>query len=188
MVRWRPSYGSVHPLLGGDPYEARDGCRVRPRSCVDRGMDRRGWAVDALLGEQTRLHADLDVVVRSRDVPQLQEVLPAMAFGVKPGGTPTNFVLLDPLGREVDVHAITFDDRGYGLFHLPDGRKWPVPPSAFRGKRRIAGREVRCLSAETQVQCHGRGYAPTQKDLRDMELLQARFGVVLPLHLCRQDR
>lgn len=147
-----------------------------------------GWAVDALLGEQTRLHADLDVIVRSRDVPQLQEALLAIAFAVKPGGTPTNFVLLDPLGREVDVHAITFDDRGYGLFQLPDGRKWPFPPSAFRGKGRIAGHEVRCLSAEAQVQCHGQGYAPTEKDLRDMELLQARFGVVLPLHLCRQDR
>jgi lincosamide nucleotidyltransferase A/C/D/E len=105
---------------------------------------------------------------------------------VKPGGTPSNFVLADPLGREVDVHAIEFDDRGYGTFRLADGRRWPFPPSAFTGRGRVMGREARCLSAEAQVQCHGQGYVPSEKDLRDMESLQARFGVVLPLHLCRQ--
>ncbi len=70
------------------------------------------------------------------------------------------FVSADLLGREVDVHAITFDDRGYGLFQLSDGRQWPFPPSAFRGQGRIAGREVRCLSAEAQVQCHAQGVRP----------------------------
>jgi hypothetical protein len=35
------------------------------------------------------------------------------------------------------------------------------------------------------VLCHAQGYVPTEKDLRDMELLQARFGVELPLHLRR---
>lgn len=147
-----------------------------------------GWAVDALLGEQTRPHADLDLIVRSRDLPDVQRSLAAMGFALKPGGTPTNFVLADPLGREVDVHGITVDERGYGHFHLPDGGTWPFPPSAFLGKGSVSGRQVRCLSAEAQVQCHGQGYVPTEKDLSDMERLQARFGVVLPLHLCRQKR
>lgn len=34
--------------------------------------------------------------------------------------------------------------------------------------------------------CHAHGYAPKEKDLRDMELLEARFGVELPSHLRRQ--
>ncbi len=147
-----------------------------------------GWGIDALLGEQTRSHSDLDVILSSRDVPRLREALAPAAFSPKPGGTPTNFVLADPHGRELDVHAIAFDERGYGRFQLPDGRAWPFPPSVFRGRGRVAGREVRCLSAEAQVQCHGQGYVPTERDLRDMESLQARFEVVLPLHLCRQDR
>jgi hypothetical protein len=36
------------------------------------------------------------------------------------------------------------------------------------------------------VQCHGQGYAPKEKELRDMERLEQRFGVVLLLPLCRQ--
>jgi hypothetical protein len=33
---------------------------------------------------------------------------------------------------------------------------------------------------------HAHGYVPKEKDLRDMELLKARFGVELPPHLRRQ--
>ena len=145
-----------------------------------------GWGVDALLGEQSRSHSDLDLIVSSSDVGRIVEALSAQGFAVKPGGTSTNFVLRDARGREVDVHGIAFDDRGYGVFQLPDGRRWPFPPAAFRGRGLVASRQVQCLSAEAQVQCHGQGYAPAEKDLRDMELLQVRYGVVLPLHLCRQ--
>ena len=30
-----------------------------------------GWGIDALLGEQTREHADLDIILRVEDVPRL---------------------------------------------------------------------------------------------------------------------
>lgn len=145
-----------------------------------------GWGVDALLGEETRPHADLDVIVRARDTAGLAKALGPAGFSRKPGGSGTNFVLADAQGREVDVHGIAFDARGFGIFQLPDGKTWPFPPSAFLGEGRVGDRKVRCLSAEAQVQCHGQGYVPTEKDLRDMELLQAKFGMVLPLQLCRQ--
>lgn len=147
-----------------------------------------GWGVDALLGSQSRAHSDLDLIVNTNDASRLRAALRQHGFALKRGGTASNFVLADPPGHEIDVHAIAFDSRGYGVFQLPDGRQWPFPPSAFRGEGRIAGRPVRCLSAEAQVQCHGQGYAATEKDLRDMDLLQVRFGVVLPLALCRQPR
>ena len=145
-----------------------------------------GWGIDALLGAQTRPHRDLDVILCAADAPRLEEALRTAGFTRRPGGSPTGFVVADPGGREVDVHGIVFDSAGFGVFRLPDGRSWPFPPSAFGGEGRVAGRKVRCLSAEAQVQCHGQGYAPTEKDLCDMERLQARFGVVLPLALCRQ--
>jgi lincosamide nucleotidyltransferase A/C/D/E len=144
-----------------------------------------GWGVDALFGEETRNHRDLDLILAARDVPRLRAALEASGFSLKPGGSATNFVLSDARGHEVDVHAIVFDARGFGIFQLPDGRVWPFPPSAFQGRGRVRGREVRCLSAEAQVQCHGQGYEPSEKDLADMERLQERFGVVLPLALCR---
>ncbi len=34
-----------------------------------------GWGVDALLGEQTRPHGDLDIVIQQEDVPRLRELL-----------------------------------------------------------------------------------------------------------------
>ena len=36
-----------------------------------------GWGVDALLGEQTRPHADLDIAVEHKDVPQIRALLEA---------------------------------------------------------------------------------------------------------------
>jgi lincosamide nucleotidyltransferase A/C/D/E len=145
-----------------------------------------GWGVDALLGAQSRPHRDLDLIVRVADLGRIRSALGARGFAPRPGGSERNVVFADSAGLAVDVHAIDFDSRGYGVFRLPDGRRWPFPPSAFAGVGRVLGRELRCLSAEAQVQCHGQGYAPLEKDLADMQRLQERFGVVLPLVLCRQ--
>jgi hypothetical protein len=42
---------------------------------------------------------------------------------------------------------------------------------------------VSCLSATAQVLCHAHGYAPTEKDFRDMGLLEECLGVELPPQL-----
>src|SRR5262245_6234594 len=89
-----------------------------------------GWGVDALLGEETRTHSDLDVIVRAEHASRVAAALGKAGFASKAPGSPTNFVLRDARGREVDVHAIEFDRRGFGAFALPDGRRWPFPPSA----------------------------------------------------------
>jgi lincosamide nucleotidyltransferase A/C/D/E len=157
------------------------------RALIDVWLDG-GWGVDALLGEETRPHRDLDVIVRASDAGRVGEVLASAGFREQSRASERNFVLADARGCEIDVHAIEFDARGFGVFRLPDGRRWPFPSAAFLGLGLVAGRRVRCLSAEAQVQCHGQGYAPTEKDLCDMERLQARFGVVLPLSLCRQEQ
>jgi lincosamide nucleotidyltransferase A/C/D/E len=34
-----------------------------------------GWGVDALLGEQTRPHKDLDIAIQQKDVTKLRELL-----------------------------------------------------------------------------------------------------------------
>ena len=145
-----------------------------------------GWGIDALLGEQTRDHADLDLILDVADVAKLQEALLTIGYQVEAGGTAMNFLLTGKCERKIDAHPIKFDTRGYGLFELVDGRRWPFPPAAFAGKGQIRKHEVLCLSPDAQVQCHGQGYPPSENDLRDMELLQQRFGVVLPISLCRQ--
>ena len=39
-----------------------------------------GWGVDALLGEQTRPHADVDLVIQHKDVPKLRELLERQGY------------------------------------------------------------------------------------------------------------
>ena len=146
-----------------------------------------GWGVDALLEEQTRPHSDLDLIINVEDASRLIELATRNGFHVLPDGSKSNFILADVDDHRVDVHAILFDERGFGVFQHPDGRRWPFPASAFSGQGSISGQPVRCLSPEAQVQCHGQGYEPTSKDIEDMTRLQERYGVILPLGLCRQE-
>ena len=195
----RVAVASPRPQLGGEPLgggesSEHNGLPARCRNprdarrCVHSrlarwrlGRRRSPWRANA------REHADLDIILDATDVPRLKEALLAIGFRVKPGGTAANFILADEHEREVDVHPIELDQRGYGFFQLADGRRWPFPPAAFAGKGWVGERQVRCLSADAQVQCHAQGYEPTEDDLRDMERLQERFGVVLPISLCRQQ-
>lgn len=145
-----------------------------------------GWAVDAALGKQTRSHKDLDIILQSKDLPLLREILGARGFCDKEGGTESNFVLVDGQGLEIDVHAIVFDESGNGVYRMENGEDWIFPAAGFKGQGEILGSSVRCLSPEVQVLCHAHGYVPKEKDLLDMALLEARFGVELPPHLRRQ--
>ena len=144
-----------------------------------------GWGVDALLGTQTRTHKDVDLILSVRDVPELQELLSRRGFRLKDGEPPDSFVLADGAGLEVDVHAVTFDEEGNGIYRMRNGEDWVYPAEGFGGSGLVAGARVRCLSPAAQVLCHAHGYTPTEKDFRDMELLRHRFGVELPPHLRR---
>ena len=143
-----------------------------------------GWGVDALLGSQTRPHADLDIIIAKENLPSLESALLERSF--ERDRTQEGIVFVSTRGLRLDIHLVRFDARGYGNFDLADGRVWPFPPSAFAGKGKIGDLAVHCLSPEAQVQCHAQGYEPTAKDLRDMEALQRKCGVVLPLALCRE--
>src|SRR5215813_4833755 len=144
-----------------------------------------GWAVDAVLGEHTRPHNDVDIIPRVSDLPKLREILRDRGFEIQQGGTESNFVLADGCGLEVDVHAIVFDRDGNGIYRMENGAHWIFPSAGFAGRGVVQGIAVRCLTPEAQVLCHAHGYVPTEKDLRDMELLAARFGVELPPQLRR---
>ena len=129
------------------------------------------------------MHKDVDLIVRVGDVPRLREVLAARGFGLGQGSPPSSFVLADQSGLEVDVHAVSFDEEGNGIYRMENGHDWIYPADGFLGQGDVAGRDVRCLTAETQVLCHAHGYTPTDKDFRDMQFLRERFGVALPEHL-----
>jgi lincosamide nucleotidyltransferase A/C/D/E len=144
-----------------------------------------GWGVDALLQTQTRTHKDVDIVVSVAIVPKLQELLASRGFTVREGKPPNSFVLANDAGLEVDIHAVTFDDDGNGVYRMQNGEDWIYPAEGFGGQGIVGEMSVSCLSPATQVLCHAHGYVPSDKDFRDMELLAERFGVELPPQLRR---
>lgn len=138
-----------------------------------------GWGVDALLGEQTRPHDDLDLVIELRLSDTAIELLSRMGFTLIEDERPTRFVLRDSEDRRVDFHAVTFDEDGGGVQMLQDGRTYRYPPEGFVGLGVVADRQVRCLTAEVQIECH-LGYEPDGDDYHDMRLLRERLGVSVP--------
>ncbi len=136
-----------------------------------------GWAVDALLGEQTRPHDDVDIVVEQKDVPGLRDLVERRGYTDVPRDDtrPWNFVLGDHQGRRVDVHVIVLDSEGNGIYG-PAERGEMFPAAALTGRGVLAGRLVRCTSAEYLVQSRT-GYALREKDWMDIAALCARFGI-----------
>ncbi len=138
-----------------------------------------GWAVDAALGEQTRPHADLDLVGALSDHGAVLAALAPLGYAPAEDERPVRYVLCAPGGRAIDVHTVTFDTAGGGLQPQPDGSTFRYPPEGFGWTGTIAGRRVPCLSAEVQLLCH-LGYEPDEDDRHDVRLLAARFGLDLP--------
>lgn len=138
-----------------------------------------GWAVDALLGEQTRPHDDLDLIVRVSDVPAMRDALGRLGFVLDRGEPHSNFVLSDERGREIDVHPVVFEPTGDGIYRMANGADWVFPADGFGGHGRVGPRDVRCLTADVQVLCHATGYTPADTDIHDMRLLHDRLGTRL---------
>lgn len=140
-----------------------------------------GWGVDALLGEQTRPHNDLDLAMRYEDAPRYIEVMAAAGFRMVAGGTPFNFVMVDDTGGEVDVHVVDLttvgvNDAGVELYG-PNGLPYEV--GCLEGEGIVLGRPVACCTAEFQLWSHT-GYEPDAADVHDVMALHKRFGLPLP--------
>jgi len=151
-----------------------------------------GWGIDALLGEQTRPHKDLDVLMLLDDIVRMRELLGRDGYGLKElwsenrwiadahgTETATAFVLQDAAGREVDVHAMRLDERGNGIPAWVDGEGLVFDRQDLAGEGLIAGVAVRCLSPAMQMLLHT-GYKLPNEQLRDLALLHERFGVEYP--------
>lgn len=134
-----------------------------------------GWGVDALLGEQTRPHADLDIALQHKDVPKLRELLEERGYRDVPRDDTRdcNFVLGDDAGHLVDVHSYTLDSHGKCVFGLP------YPADSLTGTGTINGYPVRCISAQWMVNFHT-GYELDENDYHDVLALSRRFGIAMP--------
>jgi lincosamide nucleotidyltransferase A/C/D/E len=81
-----------------------------------------GWGVDALLGVQTREHADLDLTIPVASVASAaRELLEGAGFATLRDWLPVALALRDPRGREVALHPLAPSPDGGGDQAQPDG-------------------------------------------------------------------
>ncbi|MFG3135884.1 nucleotidyltransferase domain-containing protein [Streptomyces sp. NPDC048211] len=135
-----------------------------------------GWGVDALLGEETRSHQDLDLLHRREQEPALVAALTAAGYGETLDRRPVRFVLSHPSGLEIDLHPLQFAPDGSATQSSFDPDKPFRYPAECFVTGTIGGTRVRCISAERQADFH-QGYDPGAADLHDMARLRAEFGV-----------
>ncbi|MFJ4845698.1 MULTISPECIES: nucleotidyltransferase domain-containing protein [unclassified Streptomyces] len=135
-----------------------------------------GWGIDALVGEQTRPHRDLDLMHRAEQEPAVVAALADAGFAETLDWRPVRFVVTDPRGRELDLHPLSFAADGSAVQASPDpDRPFRYPASCFTTGV-IEGTVVPCLSAAQQVHFH-QGYEPADHDRHDMTQLRRVFGI-----------
>lgn len=151
-----------------------------------------GWAVDAIAGEQTRDHQDIDLLVPIHEGPRVQQLLEDIGFASHEGETelPHRLVMVNnPARLMIDFHLVTFTDDGSAIFKITNYREnvpsyeYTYSPEGLQGTGTVAGREVPCITLEEQVRCRTtRNYSfedPDRQregginaDLHDLALIQ----------------
>jgi lincosamide nucleotidyltransferase A/C/D/E len=137
-----------------------------------------GWAVDALLGRVTRVHADLDLAVDAGSIERATAVLESMGLAIIEDERPGRLALAGA-DRSVDLHPVVWDAGGTGRQTSREGVVFVYPPGSTDAVGRIDGRTVRCLTPELLVTFH-LGYEPRAVDRQDMAALADAFDLDLP--------
>jgi lincosamide nucleotidyltransferase A/C/D/E len=129
-----------------------------------------GWAVDALLGRQTRHHRDLDLAIDADQLDQLLNLLATLAFVPREDWLPVRIELEDTLGRRVDLHPLRFAEDGSAVQASLGSADFYYPSDAFTTGC-IAGTTVDCLTAQQQL-AFRQGYAWRDRDYHDVAVLR----------------
>jgi len=134
-----------------------------------------GWGVDALLGEQTRTHEDLDFLIEKASSDRLVSAIRKLGFidVHTDDHTPWNFVMGTPERKNFDFHVLerTADgDYSYG----DPANSIPVTAESINGTGTLG-----CPTPEFQIDSHT-GYALKETDIHDVTALRDKFR--LPLH------
>lgn len=134
-----------------------------------------GWAVDALLGWQTREHSDLDLAINQQYLPRLLNILRRMDYQYLPSGDEWlhNFVLENGAGHRIDLHSYQRNNKG----QIVGGVEYPG--DSLTGQGRIAGMNVGCIHPEWLIDFH-LGYDFDHQDYQDVTYICNLFKLELP--------
>jgi lincosamide nucleotidyltransferase A/C/D/E len=138
-----------------------------------------GWAIDALVGRTRRPHDDVDLLIADAELGTAVAVLGRLGYAgpILPEGSS---YLVDPAGRQVDVHAIRFRLDGSAVYRMEDGSDWVYPAGTLEARGIIAGRTVPCLTAEMMMVEHTTGYTLDEVHRGDVAALAEAFGLAVP--------
>ena len=128
-----------------------------------------GWAVDALVGSQSRTHGDLDLFVDAGQVDTLIEWLSGRGYEVVEDWRPIR-VELRTGDRAVDIHPMTLDAAGDGV-QKGFGDETFAHRARDRAEGMIRGRPVVVATAARLVELRS-GYELRPEDHHDLELLR----------------
>jgi lincosamide nucleotidyltransferase A/C/D/E len=130
-----------------------------------------GWAVDAVVGHQTRPHDDLDLAVDAAQLGEIFALLGDHGFSVTVDQLPSRAELTAGSGSRVDLHPVQFAADGSGVqAGLAESSCFRYAADAF-SQGVIAGHPVPCLSVRQQLQFR-EGYELREVDHHDLELLR----------------
>ncbi|HET9872179.1 MAG TPA: lincomycin resistance protein LmrB [Propionibacteriaceae bacterium] len=132
-----------------------------------------GWAVDAVVGRQTRPHGDLDLAVDAEQLPDTITALQSAGFVVTVDALPSRLELRASDGRCVDLHPVRFLSDGSGVQDGLGEETFCYSADGF-ATGTIGAVEVACLSTAQQL-AFREGYEPRDVDLHDVRLLRARL-------------
>jgi lincosamide nucleotidyltransferase A/C/D/E len=124
-----------------------------------------GWGIDALVGEQTRIHHDLDLGVSLDDVARVEALLPQFRRESEEAS-----YYKDERGRAVDLLLVERSQTGQ-LQQVAGGRRVRYAESETHASGYIGGRPVRCASVALQRERHDHPDA-TDQDRVDIEVLE----------------
>lgn len=126
-----------------------------------------GWGVDALAGRSTRVHRDLDVLVRADHLDEV--VARCVELGYRRGVEwfPVRVELRDPTAdRHVDLHPAHPDGEGGWWQHGLDGTRFDYPAASLTIGS-IGGRPVCCPTRDRQLELHS-GHEHRPEDRHDV--------------------
>jgi len=130
-----------------------------------------GWGVDILAGKQNREHRDLDIDFDAEYLPVLLETLRTQGYEITTDWRPCRIELYHPEYSYLDIHPLQIAADGSAKQDDYHGGFFEFQPTFFT-QAIFAGRQIPCISMEAQKLFHT-GYEPREKDLFDMQILQA---------------
>src|SRR3954462_9576165 len=100
---------------------------LRVLAVLERAWVAGGWGVDALVGEQTREHRDLDLAIDADGEADALATLAGLGYVIETDWRPARVELAAPGSRWVDLHPVRFGADGHGRQAELDGGCFEYP-------------------------------------------------------------